>query len=353
MVPFALDERLEEDCLFFIFEEDFRFTPEPDDPAWKLPGRRDTSQHIANQMFGHASSPPPTRSGSASSSAAAAPQDADQLPTRRVEPTAHPAMWDRRVKTKGFHVQTVSRPPAVDWTMTSQLLEDMVGYGILMSRMSCQFAWLGWQPWGAGNCTPNSKPNKFGSGNMAVCMDKMAARRIEYHFNEDDQMRIPGHMDLKLKQMFCLRENLGHSCYITPPIGGYSAHLSGCAKEFMKNPRPTIWAEKFACPGTRRSHDWLDRDKWWATFTLKGSCDWPTKKPVNIEKMTKDDLAWKTWDRRKPPDDPEPTAWSLQSEKTNRKAREARMVMQRLTWRHFVDTEAEAARSMQSLVTHG
>ena len=77
------------------------------------------------------------------------------------------------------------------------------------------------------------------------------------------------------------------------------------------------------------------------------------KKPVDLEKMTKDDLAWKTWDRRKPPDDPEPTAWSLQSEKTNRKAREARMVMQRLTWRHYVDTEAEAARSMRSRVTHG
>ena len=353
LIPFVLDERIEEDCLFLIFEEDFRFTPEADDPSWKMEGRKDTYQLINEQIFGRLSSPPPKQSASASSSSAAAPETSSELPHRSVEPTAHPLLWQRKLKSAGEYWNTVEKPPGMDWNVPSLLLQDLVAYGILMNRAGKQFAWLGWQPWGSGNEPKNPKQNRYGSGNMLVMMDKLAATRIEYEFVEDGEMRQPGHIDLKLKHMYMKEDNRNLSCYMTPPIGGYSAHISGCAKEFSKTARPTIWAEKFACPGTRPSHDWLGRQKWWASFTERGGCNWVGKQPVNLDMMSVDDLLWKTWDGRKPPDDPEPTAWSQSAESTERKAREARMAMQRLKFRYWAEDEDKAPRGKRSRATHG
>ena len=181
LIPFVLDERIEEDCLFLIFEEDFRFTPEADDPSWKMEGRKDTYQLINEQIFGRLSSPPPKQSASASSSSAAAPETSSELPHRSVEPTAHPLLWQRKLKSAGEYWNTVEKPPGMDWNVPSLLLQDLVAYGILMNRAGNQFAWLGWQPWGSGNEPKKGKENRYGSGNMLVLMDKMGARRIEYH----------------------------------------------------------------------------------------------------------------------------------------------------------------------------
>ena len=52
------------------------------------------------------------------------------------------------------------------------------------------------------------------------------------------------------------------ACYIYPPIGNYTTHVSGCDLKFAKGAgRPNCWQDRWTCPGTIIEDDPQKRQK--------------------------------------------------------------------------------------------
>lgn len=199
---------------------------------------------------------------------------------------------------------------------------------------------MGWQPWGAGD---KGRPNVYRSGTMLTMFSGEGALRLLYGFQNDDELRRPAHIDQALKRFWSKPEN--HAvAYISPPVGGYYDHVSGCSPEFLTSERKGIWREQFAAPGTRRTHDWLGREKWFCTFTAKGGCDWVGKVDIAVPD---EEVLWKTFDARWESASSEPTAgwkWTEYGwQETGRRTRMARSIRQKMKFRHYVDDERQAS----------
>lgn len=347
LIPFAMDPRLEDDCLFIVFEEDFRFAPEFDDPAWKHGGRRDTSRSLNEALYG--SSRPPTTQGASSSGAASSTE-----PTagqQKAKMAQHPGSWVRKNVAETKNIVLQERATREDWKVTSMYLRDLVAFANDAHRKKRgEFMFMGWQPFGAGG---SGKIDRYGSGAMCTMMSKSGARRLQYGFEHDDTMSRPGHMDLVLKRFWSQPEH-SQVCYITPPLGGYFEHISGCERAFKDTPRPSVWLEAWCCPGTRARFDWNvpPRAKWWCTFTSKGHCDYVCR--VDVDQPDAQ-FEWKTLDlRRSLGAAAEPTAgwkwgsytWDDEANKwtleTDRQKRAGRRVRMNEKFRNWVHTEAEA-----------
>ena len=358
MLEFCTDPRFDEDTLFIIFEEDFRFTPDVGDPAWTHNGRKDTSATILSSMFGP--SPPPAEEAASSSAApaeaassSAAPSSHNKMPrAKKAEPPVHPNFWNRaeRGAEGGYVVQ--NKASRDDWKQPSMFLRDLVAYATLAHRQSRgDFMFMGWQPHGAGDSTPTTKVDRYRSGLMLSMVSQQGFLHLETQWKRAETLTTAGHVDLKLKNFWCLPVNSKVS-YITPPIGGYTAHLSGCAAEFYKKERPCIWMEDFACPGTRRSHDWnaKSREKWLATFTSNGKPDWVCRVDVAVPD---EKVYWVSFDKRVDLGPAEPTAgwgnaaWDndrkVWNEKTERQMRAGRALRLRDKLRIWT-TKPEEAR---------
>ena len=316
MLPLATDNRFDADTLFIIFEEDFRFTPVIGDPAWTHEHRKDTSNVAMSRICGRT---PTAEAASSTSSAAAAPSSHNKIPkTTAVEPTAHPKVADKYV----------IRPRASGeaWKHTSMFLRDLVGYATLAHRQGRgDFMFMGWQPHGSGD-SAGAKQVRFRSGTMLTMVSQEGFLRLARDWDINDALKHPGHVDLCLKKYWSQPEN-NRVSYISPPIGGYTSHLSGTSKEFFAKERPTIWMEAFACPGTRRCHDWEDaprgREKWFCTFTTQGKCHFMGAANVDVPDHS---VIWHTWDERTATTEAEPTAggsnwhWDAANQKRDWKA---------------------------------
>ena len=109
--------------------------------------------------------------------------------------------------------------------------------------------------------------------------------------------------------------------------------------------------EDFACPGTRRAHDWDEqpREKWLCTLTSKGNCDWVCRVDVAVPD---EKVWWLSFDRRVDLGPAEPTAgwgnaaWDSNRqtwiEKTEREMRASRALRQRQKFRHWTTRQDEA-----------
>ena len=244
-----------------------------------------------------------------------------------------------------------NKASGADWKQPSMFLRDLVAYATLAHRHGRgDFMFMGWQPHGAGDWTPETSENKYRSGLMLSMVSQQGFLHLETQWKRAETLTTAGHVDLKLKNFWCLPVNSKVS-YITPPIGGYTAHLSGCAAEFYKKPRPCIWMEDFACPGTRHSHDWNEqrRQKWLATFTSKGKTDWVCKVEVDVPD---EKVWWYSFDKRFDRGPAEPTAvWgncvynrvtNRWEETTGREVRASRSLRMREKFRYWTTNPAEA-----------
>ena len=109
----------------------------------------------------------------------------------------------------------------------------MVGRGHLM--------WMCWQPCGAG-----SKPqrtNSISSGTMLLMVTPRGAGILHRLFQGDPVLGTlkPGHFDIELKAWLEKGDNAQKmgACYVTPPVGNYSTHQSGCDATFCDGKWPT------------------------------------------------------------------------------------------------------------------
>ena len=51
VLPFASDSRFDDDTVFLVFEEDFRFAPEQHDKSWRMHGRRNRKAAALAHLF--------------------------------------------------------------------------------------------------------------------------------------------------------------------------------------------------------------------------------------------------------------------------------------------------------------
>ena len=141
-----------------------------------------------------------------------------------------------------------------------------------------------WQPAGAGQ-----KPTRTGSptsGTMLVMLSKTGAQHLLQAF---DQGTIgEGHFDIALRKWLTQKQEIVGASYLLPPMGNYTAHISGCEQAFATVPRESCWQENWCCPGTRVREDPKKRSKWFCKFSLSGSPAWIDD--VNVD--SGDELTW-------------------------------------------------------------
>ena len=318
------------------------FTPELDDEAWKHNGRTDTQELIVSSLF---PSPPPESAAAASSSSAKASHN--KMPkTNAVEPTApaKPLQQSERGGAVGFVVP--NRPPAEDWKRTSLFLRDLVAYANLAHRHKHMgdFIFCGWQPHGAGESASSKTSIHYRSGLMLSMVSQVGFWNLETAWRTHKALKHPGHVDLALKKYFSDPEQ-NWGTYIHPPLGGYSEHVSGCERVFYEKPRPSIWFEDFACPGTRAEHDWQRpaRQRILYRFTVNSKADWLCKLNVSVPDSK---VTWLTCDKRDRLGYAKPSGgWSTvqfdpetkkMTEWTERQLRSSRQLRMREKFRTFV-----------------
>ena len=297
MIPLANDPRLDNDILFIIFEEDFRFTPEAGDPAWTARGRYNQYWPTMFSLWKDEEIEDDT--AAPSSSSAAPSRTSNKIPRNLpVEPTAHAAAAKKRTRAEAGPWVLRNRASAAQWNNVSIFLRDLVAMANLASRARRgDFMFCGWQPHGAGQEDSTSDIRILRSGTMLTMVTKTGFRNLQLEWPWNPHLREPGHVDLCLKKFWWKHPRDGCS-YLYPPVGGYTSHISGTSAEFYSTERPNIWMEKFACPGTRKVHDWdpEPRQRKLLAFTSKGKprevCD------IDVEV---DDTAvqWLTFEHRK------------------------------------------------------
>ena len=124
----------------------------------------------------------------------------------------------------------LNRASGADWEHPSIFLRDLVAYATLAHRQKRgDFMFMGWQPHGAGQSDSTKDIIRMRSGLMCSMVSLEGFLHLETQWRVAPELTAIGHVDLKLKNFWSLPVNSRVS-YITPPIGGYTAHLSGCEK---------------------------------------------------------------------------------------------------------------------------
>jgi hypothetical protein len=156
----------------------------------------------------------------------------------------------------------------------------MVGRGNLM--------WMCWQPCGA-----RKKPlrvNSISSGTMLLMVTPRGAGMLHQLFQGGPVLGTlkPGHIDVVLKSWLEKGDNAGimGACYLTPPLGNYTTHQSGCDRSLSTGVgRLSCWSEPWVCRGTRVVQDPKKREKWFASWTKKGDPVWLVKASVDDKSL--------------------------------------------------------------------
>ena len=213
LIPFCTDVRFDEDTLFIIFEEDFRFAPDLGDPAWTHNKRVDTSMTMPSTSQ---PSPPPAEQASSSSSAAASSHN--KIPREhKVEPTAHQEPSSRKMKAGVGDYKVLNKPSAADWKKPSVFLRDLVAYATLAHRQKRgDFIFCGWQPHGAGEADSCKNKNNYRSGLMLTMVSQTGFWELETQWRVHPKLTTPAHVDLCLPFFSAMRRFLGRATSTRP-----------------------------------------------------------------------------------------------------------------------------------------
>lgn len=193
---------------------------------------------------------------------------------------------------------------AEEFVAPTREVVDLVHIATAAAREAMgHLVWVSWCP-GRKNCP--------GHGSTLLLLDRAAAgflmprvpvatHPVQRKFQEDylsryqvpkEELMTMSHWDLQLLHVLEIAgDDLG-ACYWWPPMGSYSTHPSGCDKKFSGPAgRPSTWDEPWTCPGTRRSEDSKNREKWLCAFATKGKPRW--RKLVDLDHA--EDLVWRSY----------------------------------------------------------
>ena len=159
------------------------------------------------------------------------------------------------------------KAPDAAFRQPTKHLTDLVKMSILAHREKVgNIIWACWQPGGAGAKIKDIR--RVNSGAMLIMVTQDGADSMDAQLNKGPAgggMR-PWHFDLALKgwlQSAAASDKAG-ACYVFPPVGNYTTHISGCdVKSFGAGSggRPNCWQEQWSCPGTTVDEDPQKRPK--------------------------------------------------------------------------------------------
>ena len=179
-------------------------------------------------------------------------------------------------------------------------LVDLVRMSIAAHRKGHgDIVWACWQPGGAGVKIKDVR--RINSGAMLLMITPRGANTIAQQIDNDSASSTgpmrPWHFDLALKTFLSDPDvNVGaRACYIFPPVGNYTTHISGCdlANFGSGAGRPNCWREAWACPGTTEDEDPQQRPKRFLRWNGdKGHIDIGS---ANINIDTAGHTEWLSW----------------------------------------------------------
>ena len=166
----------------------------------------------------------------------------------------------------GTWYQVPTKAKSSDFDRPTKPLRDLVKMSILAHReQRGDIIWACWQPGGAGVAIKDIR--RINSGAMLIMVTPDGADKIGAQLNKGPGEGMqPSHFDLALKQWLCKasRNEEAKACYVFPPVGNYTTHISGCdTKHFGEGTsgRPNCWSEQWCCEGTTSDEDPQRRPK--------------------------------------------------------------------------------------------
>ena len=229
-----MDDRLPDDTIYWIIEEDFRFWPPGQDPDgadnhWELVEER----YKLPKEGGAGSSLPPSH-------------DTAKTDEARVHTEFHmthaAGHSDEGEENQGFCRDVI----------------DMMRIATMCHRNGMgEFIWVSWVP-------SKKSPSRIGHGSQCLMMTKDGVFACKDA--KDRGVLTRGHIDLVLQSWLRKPDEAqkAKACYIYPPIGSYTEHPSECdPKNFGGDKtRPSGFdSGENPCHGTRNSGDPKGREK--------------------------------------------------------------------------------------------
>ena len=343
VTPLCLDKRLPLDTLFMVFEEDYRFFPEGQDPD----GCDDYGERVVKMVVDRgfaalsgSESPPPQSSSSSPSRGKSSGKGGKPKPESRFHSTSSRGSSDLKDEVnEGF----------------SSNLSDLVRWATVAHRHKVgNLIWVGW-------CPAPQKATQLGKGSHLIMLSQEGAIHMAEAFADGEIER--GHIDFVLKAWLKsgnTAERVG-ACYVCPQMGGYYSHASGCdPKNFGedKGGRPSAWEGKEnPASGTRVATDPKQRGKYLIQWRGTASANRVWLNCPNDKELVEAKWKWKSFreptasepsgstqetkqEEEKDEDDqnPEPTA-----PRSKRSRRAQRQLELRDRYRVWVDDLEEAA----------
>ena len=255
VIPMMMDARFPADTLFLLFEEDYRFWPQGEDPdgaddykarlsTLQEERKRSRSPNKMKRRPQEALEPTAQTEGQASSSSSGA-----------YRPDAKGAEKGKKIVT-GHHY-TPARGSTVAGDLNDGLspnVADLLRMATFCTRKEMgEVIWFGWC------CADNNyKPAWPVMGSHGLMMTKKGAMELRMAMVSGKIKR--GHIDLELLRWLRQKDVAADlkACYIFPSVGGFFQHPSGCdPKRFPEDSegRPAGFTKKSSSRGTRVSDD--------------------------------------------------------------------------------------------------
>ena len=331
LTPMALDQRLPLDTLFMVFEEDYRFFADGEDPD----GADDYLLRVEDLLKSRRSK-------------ASAPKESLPPPAAG-EPTASgKSKGSGKVKPESRFWSTAARGSSnlkdTESEGFAENVSDLVRWATHAHRQKMgDLVWVGW--------CPVKKPSHMGHGAHCIMLSKAGFIKVSEGFTSGAIAR--GHIDISLKH-WLQSPGVAQSfpcCYVFPPMGGYTQHESGCDPRAFgvgTAGRPSAFETHSPAVGTRQATDPKNRAKWLIQWRPKtGDRIW-TACPSDAELVTEKYL-WKSVREPTASDDKgdDDAAVSVSDEdkqrmESKRFKRTQRQHVMRDTYRHWVDDMEEA-----------
>ncbi len=279
LLPFMMDERFPKDTLFLVFEEDFRWWPDENEPLERAKGY-DARVKARKERAGDPSTgrtlvspPPPAYAPGGPASSSTAPPGP---PGQNVE-SWYKTPPDSRRACGLYH-----KVPAKGQAELDQLdggydknFADTVRLCNLAHREKAgDLIWLSW-------CPGSTRRSCIGHGAMLLGLTCWGAMDLNAAIRHDQLAK--GHWDVSLKHWLMAEETRQaevNFSYLLPPLGNYSEHASGCDDQFASAAapvRPANWKEVWCCPGSRKKDDPQRRDKYLCRLRRVGEPEWLLK----------------------------------------------------------------------------
>jgi hypothetical protein len=347
----AEDQRLPDDTLFFIIEEDFRWYPEGEDPTG-VDGYQARAAETKRKRDAMSKSLPPRHDTIAL-----------ELPMPG-QTSQEPTAWGKgKGKKKPTRVQTQYHQalPRGNSVMSHidegfhQNVVDLVRTATFAHRNGMgEIVWTSWVPQNKKD-DPGKKKwggrTRMSNGSTCILMTKLGFAQFNAAVQAQQVYRT--HIDLTLIDWLKKSAKRVGACYLYPSSGSYTEHASGCDPTNFgeaQGGRKSGFDTDGPAWGTRVSSDPEKREKWLKQWVEKGHETWLSLPPDHVLHTKK--YRWQSYGIPEEEDEDDETEkagrWRTDQEPATKRARrQKRTVMhQDYKFRYWVETPEQAVHDV-------